>query len=57
MSKNTNIYHYYVEGECEKKLIDTYKTPPYLYFQSGKVEVFNFIVYKMYDSGIKLFVL
>lgn len=38
-----NIYHYFVEGECEEKLINTFKMPPYQYFQSGKVDVFNFI--------------
>ncbi|MBR4237527.1 hypothetical protein IKQ02_03745 [bacterium] len=40
---SNKIYHYFVEGECEEKLINTYKTSPYYYFQSGKVEVFNFI--------------
>ncbi|MBO4666661.1 MAG: hypothetical protein J5666_00840 [Bacilli bacterium] len=43
MGKSNYIYHYYVEGECEEKLLNTYKVPPYLFFQSGKVEVFNFI--------------
>lgn len=43
MGKWNYIYHYYVEGECEEKLLNTYKVPPYLFFQSGKVEVFNFI--------------
>ena len=36
-------YHYYVEGECEEKLINTYKVPPFSSFKPGKVEVFNFI--------------
>ena len=40
---SNKIYHYFVEGECEEKLINTYKTKPYQYFKSGKVEVFNFI--------------
>ena len=40
---SNKIYHYFVEGECEEKLINTYKTIPYQYFQSGKVEVYNFI--------------
>ena len=35
MAKN-NIYHYFVEGDCEEKLINTYKMPPYFYFQAGK---------------------
>lgn len=37
------LYHYFVEGECEEKLINSYKLPPYLGFKPGKVEVFNFI--------------
>ncbi len=36
-------YHYFVEGECEEKLINSFKLPPYSSFKSGKVEVFNFI--------------
>ena len=36
-------FHYFVEGECEEKLINSYKIPPYAYFKPGKVEVFNFI--------------
>lgn len=36
--------HYFVEGECEKKLIDALKTPPCNYLYSGKVEVFNVIL-------------
>jgi len=36
-------YHYYVEGECEEKLINTFKIPPLSKFKPGKVEVFNFI--------------
>ena len=38
-----NYFHYYVEGECEEKLINEYKVPPYSSFKPGKVEVFNFI--------------
>lgn len=34
---------YYVEGDCEKKFIDIYKTNPYNVFVHGKVYVFNFI--------------
>ena len=36
-------YHYYVEGECEERLINSYKIPPFSCFKPGKVEVFNFI--------------
>lgn len=37
------IYRYFVEGECEKKLIDSLKIPPYCLIKPGKVEVFNVI--------------
>ncbi len=37
------LYQYFVEGECEEKLINIYKAPPYNYFVPGKVEVFNFV--------------
>ena len=43
MQNKNVIYQYYVEGECEEKLINTFKVPPYSYFKPGKVEVFNFI--------------
>lgn len=36
-----NIYHYYVEGECEKKLVDTLKDNNNGYIVAGKVNVFN----------------
>ena len=36
------IYKYFVEGECEQKLINALKTPPSNYLVAGKVEVFNF---------------
>ena len=39
----SKVYKYFVEGDCEEKLINSYKIPPYYYFQAGKVEVFNFI--------------
>ncbi|MCQ2814971.1 MAG: hypothetical protein MJ227_01600 [Bacilli bacterium] len=34
---------YFVEGECEEKLIQESKKPPYFMFKSGKVEVFNIV--------------
>lgn len=34
---------YYVEGDCEKRLLDIYKTNPHNIFVPGKVYVFNFI--------------
>ena len=33
-------YHYYVEGNCEKKLIDEFKKQQ-LPIVSGKIDVFN----------------
>lgn len=35
------IYRYYVEGECEKHFLDTYKSGVDPVFHPGKVEVFN----------------
>ena len=43
MSSKNNVFHYYVEGECEGKLINTYKKPPYSYFVPGKVEILNVV--------------
>ena len=43
MSSKNNVFHYYVEGECEEKLINTYKKPPYSYFVPGKVEILNVV--------------
>lgn len=37
------LIHYFVEGECEKKFIDSFKIDPYNAFVSGKVSVFNVI--------------
>lgn len=46
-----NIYHYYVEGEDEKKVIDTLKTSMQLII-SGKVDVFNVIERKFTRNQI-----
>lgn len=43
------IFHYYVEGECEKKLIDEAKKVKYQKLVSGKVEVLNVINKKIDD--------
>ena len=43
MSSKNNVFHYYVEGECEEKLINTYEKPPYSYFVPGKVEILNVV--------------
>lgn len=37
------LVHYFVEGDCEKKLIDSYKVNPQNAFIPGKVSVFNFL--------------
>lgn len=36
-----NCYQYFVEGECEEKLITEGKKSPYFLFRPGKVEVLN----------------
>lgn len=41
MRKNVR-YHYYVEGNCEKKLIDEFKKQQ-LPIIAGKIDVFNAI--------------
>ena len=46
-----NIYHYYVEGDDEKKVIDTLKTSMQLII-SGKVDVFNVIERKFTRNQI-----
>ena len=40
------IYHYYVEGEDEKKIINTLKTD-FQIIQAGKVDVFNVVQNKL----------
>ena len=39
----SKYFKYFVEGECEEKLINILKTPPINYLFPGKVEVFNVI--------------
>ena len=39
----SKIYHYYVEGECEQKLINELKKAGVQKLVSGKVEVLNVI--------------
>lgn len=34
-------YHYFVEGDCEKKLFDSFKNANGRRIKAGKVEVFN----------------
>lgn len=38
----SKIYQYFVEGECEEKLINALRVNPVDYLISGKVTVFNF---------------
>ncbi len=38
----SKIYQYFVEGECEEKLINALKVNPHKYLTPGKVTVFNF---------------
>ena len=45
---------YYVEGECEKKLIDEIKKSPYYQIRAGKVTVFNFINNEIENDRIAL---
>ena len=48
----SKIYKYYVEGECEERLINVLKTPPLNCLLAGKVEVFNFITEKLTSQRI-----
>ena len=50
----SKIYHYFVEGECEQKLLNAYRISPYELFTSGKVTVFNFINKKLDYSRIRV---
>lgn len=46
------IFHYYVEGECEQKLINELKKVGTQKLVSGKVEVLNVITQKISDSRL-----
>ncbi len=46
------IYQYFVEGECEEKLINALKISPHNYLTPGKVTVFNFINKPISNSRI-----
>jgi len=55
MNKMSNrLYQYFVEGECEKKMIDTFKSHPYSFFRAGKVEVLNVVFHKLTDARLRL---
>ena len=45
-------YHYFVEGECEEKLINAYKVPPYAKFKPGKVDVYNFVMRRITNQRL-----
>lgn len=47
MSRANRIYHYFVEGECEAKLIKELKDPSIQLFISGKIDVFNVVNQKL----------
>ena len=44
---NNKIYHYFVEGDCEKKLIDEFKKIEHRELVAGKVDVMNIIYEKI----------
>jgi len=46
------IYRYYVEGECEKHFLDTYKSGVDPVFHPGKVEVFNVLTHVITQSRL-----
>ena len=43
----SQIYRYYVEGECEQHFLDSYKSGINPKFHAGKVEVFNILTQKI----------
>lgn len=47
------IYHYFVEGECEQKLINTLKAGPNSLIIPGKVTVFNVQIEHFTDLMIR----
>lgn len=49
---SNQIFHYYVEGECEKKLIDELKKVGCQKVVSGKVDVLNVVNTKISDSRL-----
>ena len=46
------IYHYFVEGKCEEKFINTFKNPKYGFILPRSVDVFNFINDEITDLRI-----
>ena len=50
--KSDQRIRYFVEGECEEKLINTYKLPPYNHFVAGKVDVVNFIFHRISNQRL-----
>ena len=46
-------YHYYVEGNCEKKLIDEFKKQQ-LPIISGKIDVFNAVQEEFTNTRLRL---
>ena len=52
MRKNVR-YHYYVEGNCEKKLIDEFKKQQ-LPIISGKIDVFNAVQEEFTNTRLRM---
>ena len=48
----SKLYQYYVEGDCERKLINELKMSPNNYLIPGKVDIFNFINKKISNQRI-----
>lgn len=46
-------YHYYVEGNCEKKLIDEFKKQQ-LPIISGKIDVFNAVQEEFTNTRLRM---
>ena len=54
----SKIYQYFVEGECEEKLINALKVRPEEYLTPGKVTVFvnGVIVYKRMNRTTRFYI-
>ncbi len=48
----SKLYQYFVEGECEEKLINILKNPKYNCIVAGKISVCNFINKRISDMQI-----
>lgn len=48
----TKSYQYFVEGECEEKIIKEGKKPPYFLFRPGKIDVLNVVTEKLTPARV-----